>query len=202
MAFLGWNPGTEQEIFSLDELVEQFDLSKCSKSGAKFDYLKAAWFNHEYILKTNDAALAPEFNKILKDNGIEEPLERVVQVVGMMKNRVNFIKELWPLCRFFFVAPDSYDEKTVKKRWKPDSAVLMRKLYGVLEDLEDFGLENQEKTVMSWMEQNELHTGNVMNAFRLALVGAGVGPHMFDISAFLGKEETLKRLDKAINVLG
>ncbi|MFA6820527.1 MAG: glutamate--tRNA ligase [Bacteroidaceae bacterium] len=202
LAFLGWNPGTEQEIFSLDELVEQFDLSKCSKSGAKFDYLKAAWFNHEYILKTNDAALAPEFNKILKDNGIEEPLERVVQVVGMMKNRVNFIKELWPLCRFFFVAPDSYDEKTVKKRWKPDSAVLMRKLYGVLEDLEDFGLENQEKTVMSWMEQNELHTGNVMNAFRLALVGAGVGPHMFDISAFLGKEETLKRLDKAINVLG
>jgi glutamyl-tRNA synthetase len=202
LAFLGWNPGTEQEIFSLDELVERFDLSKCSKSGAKFDYLKAAWFNHEYILKTDDVALAPEFNKILKDNGIEEPLERVVQVVGMMKNRVNFIKELWPLCRFFFVAPDSYDEKTVKKRWKPDSAVLMRKLYGVLEDLEDFGLENQEKTVMSWMEQNELHTGNVMNAFRLALVGAGVGPHMFDISAFLGKEETLKRLDKAINVLG
>lgn len=202
LAFLGWNPGTEQEIFSLDELVEQFDLSKCSKSGAKFDYLKAAWFNHEYILKTDNAALTPEFNKILKDNGIEEPLERVVQVVGMMKNRVNFIKELWPLCRFFFVAPDSYDEKTVKKRWKPDSAVLMRKLYGVLEDLDDFGLENQEKTVMSWMEQNELHTGNVMNAFRLALVGAGVGPHMFDISAFLGKEETLKRLDKAINVLG
>lgn len=202
LAFLGWNPGTEQEIFSLDELVEQFDLSKCSKSGAKFDYLKAAWFNHEYILKTDDAVLAPEFNKILKDNGIEEPLDRVVQVVGMMKNRVNFIKELWPLCRFFFVAPDSYDEKTVKKRWKPDSAVLMRKLYRVLEALEDFGLENQEKTVMSWMEQNELHTGNVMNAFRLALVGAGIGPHMFDISAFLGKEETLKRLDKAINVLG
>lgn len=202
LAFLGWNPGTEQEIFSLDELVQQFDLSKCSKSGAKFDYLKAVWFNHEYILKKDDASLAPEFNKILKDNGIEESLDRVVQVVGMMKNRVNFIKELWPLCRFFFVAPDSYEEKTVKKRWKPDSALLMRKLYGVLKELDDFGLENQEKTVMSWIEQNELHTGNVMNAFRLALVGAGVGPHMFDISAFLGKEETLKRLDRAINVLG
>jgi len=202
LAFLGWNPGTEQEIFSLEELVEQFDLSKCSKSGAKFDYLKAAWFNHEYILKKDDTVLASQFDKILKDNGIDEPLDRLAQVVGMMKNRVNFIQELWPLCRFFFVAPDTYDEKTVKKRWKPDSALLMRELYGVLERLDDFDLEIQEKNVMSWIEENGLHTGNVMNAFRLALVGTGVGPHMFDISAFLGKEETLKRLDRAINVLG
>ena len=202
LAFLGWNPGTEQEIYSLDELVKLFDLSKCSKSGAKFDYLKAAWFNHEYILKEDDVKLAPELDEILKANGIDAPMERVVQVVTMMKNRVNFMKELWPLCKFFFVAPESYDEKTVKKRWKSDSAEMMRKLYGVLEGLADFSLENQETQVMNWIESNELHTGNVMNAFRLALVGAGVGPHMFDISAFLGKEETLKRLDKAIKVLG
>lgn len=202
LALLGWNPGTEQEIFSMDELIEQFDLSKCSKAGAKFDYVKGTWFNHEYMLRKPDSEIAPEFDAILKENGINAPIERVEQVVGMMKNRVNFVKELWPLCRFFFVAPDSYDEKTVKKRWKPDSAETMRALYAVLESLDDFSLESQENAVMHWIEEKGLHTGDVMNAFRLALVGKGVGPHMFDISAFLGKEETLRRLDKAITVLG
>ena len=119
-----------------------------------------------------------------------------------MKNRVNFVKELWPLCKFFFVAPDSYDEKTVKKRWKEDSAATMRRLRDVLAGLEDFSLAHQEEVVMKWIEENGLHTGNVMNAFRLTLVGAGVGPHMFDISAFLGKEETLSRMERAINILG
>lgn len=202
LALLGWNPGTEQEIFSMDELIEQFDLSKCSKAGAKFDYVKGTWFNHEYMLRKPNSEIAPEFDAILKENGIEAPIEKVEQVVGMMKNRVNFVKELWPLCKFFFVAPDSYDEKTVKKRWKSDSAQTMRALYSVLEGLDDFSLESQENAVMRWIEEKGLRTGDVMNAFRLALVGKGVGPHMFDISAFLGKEETLRRLNKAINVLG
>ena len=202
LALLGWNPGTEQELFTMDELIEQFDLSKCSKAGAKFDYLKGTWFNHEYILKKSDEEIAPEFLKILKENSIETTLERAQQVVGMMKNRVNFVKELWPLCKFFFVAPDSYDEKTVKKRWKEDSAATMRRLRDVLAGLEDFSLAHQEEVVMKWIEENGLHTGNVMNAFRLTLVGAGVGPHMFDISAFLGKEETLSRMERAINILG
>lgn len=202
LALLGWNPGTEQEIFSMDELIEQFDLAKCSKAGAKFDYVKGTWFNHEYILRKADSEIAPGFDAILKQNGIDAPIERVEQVVGMMKNRVNFVKELWPLCKFFFVAPESYDEKTVKKRWKPNSAETMRALYSVLESLDDFSLESQETAVMHWIEEKGLHTGDVMNAFRLALVGKGIGPHMFDISAFLGKEETLRRLDKAINVLG
>ncbi len=202
LALLGWNPGTEQELFSMDELIEQFDLSKCSKAGAKFDYIKGTWFNHEYILKKADSEIAPEFLKILAANGIHTSLERATEVVKMMKNRVNFVKELWPLCKFFFVAPDSYDEKTVKKRWKEDSAVTMRKLSQVLEGLDDFSLAHQEEVVMKWIESNGLHTGNVMNAFRLTLVGAGVGPHMFDISAFLGKEETLRRMKRAINVLG
>lgn len=202
LALLGWNPGTEQEIFSMDELIEQFDLAKCSKAGAKFDYVKGTWFNHEYMLRKADSEIAPVFDAILKQNGINVPVEKAEQVVGMMKNRVNFVKELWPLCKFFFVAPDSYDEKTVKKRWKPDSAETMRALYSVLESLDDFSLESQENAVMHWIDEKGLHTGDVMNAFRLALVGKGVGPHMFDISAFLGKEETLRRLDKAINVLG
>lgn len=202
LALLGWNPGTEQELFSMPELIEQFDLSKCSKAGAKFDYMKGIWFNHEYILKKPDEEIAPEFLKILETNGIQTTLERAKEVVKMMKNRVNFVKELWPLCKFFFVAPDSYDEKTVKKRWKEDSAETMRKLAQVLEELDDFSIEHQEEVVMKWIEDNGLHTGNVMNAFRLTLVGAGVGPHMFDISSFLGKEETLRRMNRAIKVLG
>ena len=201
LALLGWNPGTEQEIFSMDELIGLFDLNKCSKAGAKFDYVKGTWFNHEYILRKSDAEIAPQFDAILRENGINEPIERVTQVVGLMKNRVNFVSELWPLCKFFFVAPDSYDEKTVKKRWKEDSPETMEALAKVLEGLTDFSLENQETTVMKWIEDNGLHTGNVMNAFRLTLVGAGVGPHMFDISAFLGKEETLRRMRRAISVL-
>ena len=140
--------------------------------------------------------------KILAANGIHTSLERATEVVKMMKNRVNFVKELWPLCKFFFVAPDSYDEKTVKKRWKEDSAETMSKLSQVLEGLDDFSLAHQEEVVMKWIESNGLHTGNVMNAFRLTLVGAGVGPHMFDISAFLGKDETLRRMKRAINILG
>ena len=202
LALLGWNPGTEQELFSMQELIEQFDLSKCSKAGAKFDYMKGIWFNHEYILKKPDSEIAPEFLKILEANGIQTTLERAKEVVKMMKNRVNFVRELWPLCKFFFVAPDSYDEKTVKKRWKEDSSETMRRLAQVLEGLEDFSIEHQEEVVMKWIEDNGLHTGNVMNAFRLTLVGAGVGPHMFDISSFLGKEETLRRMDRAIKVLG
>ena len=202
LALLGWNPGTEQELFSMNELIEQFDLAKCSKAGAKFDYIKGSWFNHEYMLRKPDSEIAPQFDTILKANGIEVSIKRVEEVVGMMKNRVNFVKELWPLCKFFFVAPTEYDEKTVKKRWKPDSAETMRKLYTVLENLDDFSLKHQEEVVMKWIATDNLHTGNVMNAFRLALVGTGVGPHMFDISAFLGKEETLRRLDKAIKTLG
>ena len=202
LALLGWNPGTEQELFSMDELVTLFDLSKCSKAGAKFDYVKGTWFNHEYILRKSDAEIAPVFDRILKENGIDEPMERVEKVVSLMKNRVNFVHELWPLCRFFFVAPESYDEKTVKKRWKEDSPQTMQALRDLLAGLDDFSLENQEATVMKWIEDNQLHTGNVMNAFRLTLVGEGIGPHMFDISAFLGKEETLRRMDRAIKVLG
>ena len=202
LALLGWNPGTEQELLSMQDLIEQFDITKCSKSGARFDYVKGTWFNHEYILNKSNAELAPAFQNILRTNGLEEPQERVEAVVGMMKSRVNFLKDLWPLCRFFFIAPDTYDEKTRKKRWKETSAADMEKLAAVLESLNDFSIESQEKTVMQWIEDNHLHTGNIMNAWRLTLVGEGIGPHMFDISAFLGKEETLRRMRRAIEVLG
>lgn len=202
LALLGWNPGTEQELFTLDELVQAFDIHKCSKAGARFDYQKGIWFNHEYMLKKSNEEVANLFAPIVANNGVDETMERITEVVAMMKDRVNFVKELWPLCSFFFIAPTEYDEKTVKKRWKADSAKVMGELADVLEAIDDFSVEGQEPVVMKWVEEKGYKLGDVMNAFRLTLVGIGKGPGMFDISAFLGKEETLKRLRKAIEVLG
>ena len=202
LALLGWNPGTEQELFTLDELVEAFDIHKCSKAGARFDYQKGIWFNHEYMLKKSNEEVANLFAPIVANNGVDESMERITKVVAMMKDRVNFVKELWPLCSFFFIAPTEYDEKTVKKRWKADSAKVMGELADVLEGIDDFSVEGQEPVVMKWIEEKGYKLGDVMNAFRLTLVGIGKGPGMFDISAFLGKEETLKRMRKAIEVLG
>ena len=201
LALLGWNPGTEQELFSLDELVKLFDIRKCSKAGARFDYQKGMWFNHEYMLRKSNEEIADLFAPIVANNGVDESMERITKVVAMMKDRVSFVKELWPLCSFFFIAPMEYDAKTVKKRWKADSAKVMGELADVLRGIDDFSVEGQEPVVMKWVEEKGYKLGDVMNAFRLALVGIGKGPGMFDISAFLGKEETLKRLEKAIEVL-
>ena len=214
LALLGWNPGggmrdqsganpaKEQELFTLDELVPLFDISKCSKAGAKFAFEKGIWFNHEYILKKSADEIARLWEPECREHGVKDSFERIEQVVAMMKDRVSFVKELWPLCSFFFEAPTAYDEKTAKKRWKEDSAQTLGELCDVLQGIDDFSLENQERVVHAWIEQKELKLGNVMNAWRLALVGEGKGPGMFDISAFLGKEETIRRTQKAIEVLG
>ncbi|WP_314182992.1 glutamate--tRNA ligase [Alloprevotella tannerae] len=202
LALLGWNPGNDEELLSMDDLVRLFDLTKCSKAGAKFDYVKGQWFNHEYILNSDDEKLAPTFADILRDNGIEAPMESVVRVVGLMKGRVNFVKELWPLCSFFFVAPTTYDEKTAKKRWKDFSARQMSELAALLETLSDFSMAAQEEAVNAWLAENDYKMGDVMNAWRLTLVGEGKGPHMYEISSFLGQAETLKRMRRAIEILG
>ena len=201
LALLGWNPGTEQELFSLEELVEVFDISKCSKSGAKFDYQKGIWFNHEYILRKSNEEIADLFAPIVANNGVDESMERIRTVVSLMKDRVSFVRELWDLCSFFFLPPTEYDEKTVRKRWKEDSAQQRTELAEVLEGIDDFSIEGQEPVVMKWVEDKGYKLGDIMNAFRLALVGIGKGPGMFDISAFLGKEETLRRLRRAVEVL-
>lgn len=202
LALLGWNPGNDEELLSMDDLVRLFDLTKCSKAGAKFDYVKGQWFNHEYILNSDDEKLAPTFADILRENGIEAPMESVVRVVGLMKGRVNFVKELWPLCSFFFVAPTTYDEKTAKKRWKDFSARQMSELAALLEALSDFSMAAQEEAVNAWLAENDYKMGDVMNAWRLTLVGEGKGPHMYEISSFLGQAETLKRMRRAIEILG
>lgn len=201
LALLGWNPGNDQEIMSMEEMIQLFDLQRCSKSGAKFDYKKGMWFNHQYIQKKSNEEIATLFLPVLTEHGVEADFDKVVTVVGMMKDRVSFVSELWDAAGFFFVVPTSYDEKTTKKRWKEDSARCMTELSEVIEAIDDFSIENQEKVVMDWIAAKEYHTGNIMNAFRLTLVGEGKGPHMFDISWVLGKEETLSRMKRAIEVL-
>ena len=201
LALLGWNPGTEQEIFSMDELIKAFDISRCSKAGAKFDYKKGIWFNHEYILKKSPAEIAKIFAPIVANNGADASMERVETVCRLMKDRVNFIHEMWDLCSFFFFEPSSYDEKTVRKRWKENSPEVMAELCDVLNGIDDFSVEGQEKVVMAWIESKGYKLGDVMNAFRLCLVGEGKGPGMFDISAFLGKDETIHRIKKAISAI-
>jgi glutamyl-tRNA synthetase len=201
LALLGWNPGNDEEIMSIDDMVQLFTLEKCSRSGAKFDFEKAKWFNHQYILRKSNSEIATLFLPILKEKSVEATQGYVEQVVGLMKDRVSFVKDLWSQTSFFFVAPESYDEKTVKKRWKEDSPAQLKELGQILVDLDDFSLENQEKTVMAWIEDKGYHLGNIMNAFRLAIVGEGKGPHMFDITALIGKEETISRLEKAISTI-
>ena len=201
LALLGWNPGTEQELFSLDELVPLFDITKCSKAGARFDYQKCIWFNHEYILKKTPEEIAALFAPIVREHVPGETTERITEVTRMMKDRVSFVSELWPLCSFFFEAPSTYDEKTRKKRWKEDSPAQMAELIAVLEGIDDFSMENQERVVEQWIEEKDYKLGNIMNAWRLMLVGEGKGPGMFDISAFLGKEETIKRMKKALECI-
>ena len=202
LALLGWNPGGDQEILSMDDLIRLFDITKCSKAGAKFDYVKGQWFNREYILKTDNKVLAPAFDKILRENGIEQPIERVEAVVGMMKmKKINFIKELWPLCDFFFIAPTTFDreDKFIRKNWKENAAEDMRELAEILKGLDDFSIESQRAAVDPWAET----TGKKpWNAWRVALVGAGKGPDMYELAAFLGKEETLRRIAFAVETLG
>jgi glutamyl-tRNA synthetase len=186
----------------MNELIRLFDLSRCSKSGAKFDYKKAIWFNHQYIQQKADEELAELFLPVLERRGVNAPLNKVIAVVGLMKERVNFVKDLWDESGFFFIAPVQYDEKTVKKRWKENSTERMTELAGILQSLgEDLTSEEQEHAVMNWITEKGYHTGDIMNAFRLALVGESKGPHLFDITSILGKEETLERVKHAIAVL-
>ena len=201
LAFLGWNPGTEQEIFSLEELIEAFSFERCSKSGAKFDIEKAKWYNHQYLMKMPDTVLAELYEPTLIEKGINSTTDKVSKVVSLVKERIHFVSELWDQTSYFFVAPESYDEKTVRKRWKEDTPQYMQQLVELNMQMDDFSAHNQEKIVMEWIKANELHTGNIMNAYRLAIVGEGKGPHIFDITEIIGKEETQNRLKRAITTL-
>lgn len=202
LALLGWNPGDERELFSLQELIEAFSIERVNKSGARFDPEKAKWFNHQYLIKKDDAELADYFMPLLHDHGVTADKEFVIKVIRLVKERAFFVKDLWEQSYFFFEAPKEYDAKAVKKRWKAASYEQMKELMEILKTIEPFEPENIEEKVKSWIENKNYGMGVVMNAFRLLVVGALKGPHLFDIVALIGKEETLRRMENGIETLG
>ncbi|WP_159949652.1 glutamate--tRNA ligase [Polaribacter septentrionalilitoris] len=201
LAFLGWNPGTEQEIFSLEELVKTFDLKRVSKSGAKFSPDKTKWFNQQYMQSKPDEELTDLYLPILAEKGIIAEKDYVQKVVSSVKERAIFIQDFWGLSSFFFVSPKEYDGKNVKKNWKEGTPELMKELIDIINSIEDFSSENTEKEIKEWISGKEIGFGKVMQPLRLSLVGKLAGPHLFDIIAMIGKEETIKRLENAIEKL-
>ena len=183
----------------MQDLIDKFSFEHCSRSGAKFDYQKGIWFNHEYLMRMDDEALAELFMPILEEKGVTGfDKDYVARAVGMVKGRVNFVGELWDQADFFFRAPEEYAAKDVKKRWSADTPRIMEELIGVLEGIDDMTSANAEKIVLGWISDKGYHLGNVMNAFRLAVVGACRGPHMFDITELMPREEVVSRLRTAI----
>lgn len=198
LALLGWNAGTEQEIFSMNELIQFFSFERVSKAGAKFDYEKAKWFNHKYLQMKSNEEIADDFNKILVKKDIITDTDTLISIVALMKERVNFVEELWNQCEFFFIAPNTYDEKAVAKRWKENSSQQMAELAEVLKTIDDYQPLNIEKIVMDWIVVKNYNVGAIMNVLRIALVGSSKGPHLFNIMEIIGKEETLRRIIFAI----
>ena len=198
LALLGWNPGTEQEIFSLEELVQSFDLNRVSKSGAKFNPDKTNWFQQQYMQAKEDSELADTYCAILEEKGIYKDKYFVKKVVSSIKERAIFVTDFWDLSSFFFEAPKEYDAKASKKNWKEGTPELMNELIEVLNNIQDFSSKNTETKIKEWITQKGIGFGKVMQPLRLSLVGALKGPHLFDIIEMIGKEATIKRLENAI----
>lgn len=197
LALLGWNPGDDTEMMSMDELIAKFSFAHCSRSGAKFAYEKGKWFNHNYLMETPDEKLAQMFIPVLKEHGVNVDdfgLEYITRAVSLVKSRINFVRDLWEQTDFFFQRPTSYDPKAVKKRWSEQMPAIIEELINLLESQDDFTGTVIEPIVLGWIADKGYHLGNVMNAFRLAVVGRCTGPHMFDITDLLGKDETIARL--------
>lgn len=202
LALLGWNPGNDQEIMSMEELIQLFDLQRCSKSGAKFDYEKGKWFNHQYLQMRSDREVAELFMPTIEAKGYKCDIDTLTRIVSLVKSRVNFVSELWEQTAFFFEAPAEYEEKSVRKRWDEGMGARMSELIEIIEGLPTMESKAAEEIVLGWITDKGYHMGNVMNAYRLAVVGYCKGPHMFDISEIMGREETIARLRKAIERLG
>ena len=201
LALLGWNPGDDTELMDMDELIKRFSIEHCSRSGAKFAYEKGRWFNHEYIQKLNPERLTDLFTDVLKNHGVDTgsfSRDYIGRAAAMVKDRVSFIEELWANARFFFEAPTEYEAKSVKKRWTPDMPQHMKDLIGQLRALPTLESKKAEEIILGWIKENGLHMGNVMNAWRLAVVGECKGPHMFDILELMGTDENVARIEAAI----
>ena len=201
LALLGWNPGLDRDIFTFQELIDLFSFEHVSKAGARFAYEKAKWYNHEYLINKTDEEVAELFMPILAEHNVQCDKAKATYIVSLVKSRLNFAKDLWNETSFFFERPTAYDEKSIKKRWKPESPEILTNLCDILDRISDFSSANTEAIVMKWIEDNGYNTGTVMNSFRITIVGAAKGPHMFDIIAILGKEETLYRVKAALEVI-
>jgi len=202
LALLGWNPGTDQELFTLDELVQLFDLERVHKAGAKFDPEKNKWFNHYYFQMADNQMLAKQLNHYLVEKGINKPIEVVEKVVALVKERATFASELWALSDYFFITPTTYDEKAVAKQWKPETGAILKELAIVLENTLNYTPVHLESVVKAWIEEKGLGVGKVMPPLRLALVGDLKGPHLYDIMEIIGKHETVSRITTAADILG
>lgn len=202
LALLGWNPGTEQELFTLDELVQSFDLERVNKSGAKFDPDKNKWFNKQYLQRADNHVLAVDLSHHLVEKGINKPLDVVEKVVALVKKDASFASELWSFSYYFFEAPAQYEEKDAAKQWKPETGAILTEVAQVLVNTPDFSSHNTEGVIKAWIEQKGLGMGKVMPPLRLALVGGLKGPHLFDIMEVIGKDETISRINKAVETLG
>lgn len=198
LVLLGWNPGTEQEIFSLDELINEFSIERVNKSGARFDPEKAKWFNQHYLKEKSDKELAELFLPIIADKGFSADINLVEKVVGMVKERAVFIGDLWDQSSYFFAAPEEYDAKTTKKFWKEQTPEIVSSCLTIIKEIDPFNSKIAEEYIKGFIEGSELGFGKVMNPLRLAIVGAGKGPHLFEIMEMIGKEETVKRLETAL----
>ena len=199
LALLGWNPGTEQEVFSLEELIQTFELKRVSKSGAKFNPDKAKWYNQQYMQQKNNAELSALFIPTLKEKNITNIEKSYVEkVISLVKERAVFLKDFWELSAFFFEAPKTFDVKAVKKQWKPETNSLLEELVVIIDKLEDFSSVNTEQKIKAWIKQKEIGFGKIMQPLRLSLVGALKGPHLFDIIEMIGKQETIERIQFAI----
>ena len=201
LALLGWNPGTEQELFSLEELVQSFDLKRVSKSGAKFNPDKTKWFNQQYMQQKEAQELAILFKKDLKTKGIEAKQDYIIQVINLIKERATFVSDFWELGHFFFEAPKEYNAKQSKKAWKENTSEILEKLIAILKENTSFDKETIETNVKNWITQEEIGFGRVLQPFRLALVGSLQGPDLFEIATMLGKEETIQRLENFKTVM-
>ncbi|NAS31599.1 glutamate--tRNA ligase [Flavobacteriaceae bacterium R38] len=201
LAFLGWNPGTDQETFSLNELIQSFEIERVNKSGARFDPEKIKWYNHHYLQQKTDAELANSFSQILKSKGTDVSMDRLTKIISLLKERATFISDFLTLSDYFFHSPTSYDEKASKKQWKEDTSTLMEELISVINNIEDYSSQSIESVVKQWITDKELGFGKIMAPLRLSLVGSLKGAHIFDIMALIGKEETVSRISKAIDTL-
>ena len=198
LAFLGWNPGTEEEIMSITEMAFSFDLNKVHKAGAKFDPDKAKWFNHKYLVKKTPAKLANLYQEILRSKNIEVSDDYVNKIVCLIKDRANFVSDFWEQSYFFFQAPEKYDQDVIKKRWKEETPKLLSELKKQFEKVDEFDLVSLEKVVQDFVEEKKIGLGQLMNPLRITLVGAGIGPGVLEIAELIGKEETIKRIKAGI----